>query len=448
MFAGFLLILAVLILGGVIATLGDRIGTKIGKKRLSLFNLRPRYTATLVTICTGMMIAGVSMGLILLVSDRIRVALFTYDQLQADLSNASRQKEAAEGELNKAATQRVEAQRLLRLALTERTRAEANLSEINRELTEAKRQQATGQQKLIETQGQLKTLESQKQNLLKDEAALKTALQSLKGERRNLIATLNRSRVTLARLQRQQSWLAALIEKQGEDLNTYKTGIGILSSNVDNLRSGDVIFQSNQTVAMARVPGGLPLPKVQEIFDSLLSGIDLEARKAGARPEGGSGNAVLIYPTEVRRLLAQLAAPGTHAVQIFAVDNSLRGEPLWVQGRVVPNRLLFHEGEVIASRQFDETVLKKESELNKRLIELFGDANLQARRAGILTGRDAKVGEFSELDLQQLLSELKSKPTDDPITIQAISKQDVYTIGPLKLMLVAVQNGRVISRAG
>lgn len=38
--AGYILVLAVLILGGAIATLGDRLGTKVGKARLSLFNLQ------------------------------------------------------------------------------------------------------------------------------------------------------------------------------------------------------------------------------------------------------------------------------------------------------------------------------------------------------------------------------------------------------------------------
>ena len=41
MTTGYILILATLLLGGVIATVGDRLGTKVGKARLSLFNLRP-----------------------------------------------------------------------------------------------------------------------------------------------------------------------------------------------------------------------------------------------------------------------------------------------------------------------------------------------------------------------------------------------------------------------
>jgi uncharacterized protein (DUF3084 family) len=60
--SGYILVLAVLLLGGVIATLGDRIGMKVGKARLSLFNLRPRQTATLVSIATGSVISASTPG--------------------------------------------------------------------------------------------------------------------------------------------------------------------------------------------------------------------------------------------------------------------------------------------------------------------------------------------------------------------------------------------------
>ena len=47
---GIVLIAVLVATGGIIAFIGDRLGTKIGKKRLSLFGLRPRYTSTIVTI--------------------------------------------------------------------------------------------------------------------------------------------------------------------------------------------------------------------------------------------------------------------------------------------------------------------------------------------------------------------------------------------------------------
>jgi len=57
MTSGYILIAAIFLLGGIVAVFGDRVGTKIGKARLRLFNLRPRQTATVITWVTGMLIS-------------------------------------------------------------------------------------------------------------------------------------------------------------------------------------------------------------------------------------------------------------------------------------------------------------------------------------------------------------------------------------------------------
>ena len=66
--SGWLLIIALLVLGGVLSALGDRLGSRVGKARLSLFNMRPRRTAVLITVLTGSLISALSLGLMLLVS--------------------------------------------------------------------------------------------------------------------------------------------------------------------------------------------------------------------------------------------------------------------------------------------------------------------------------------------------------------------------------------------
>ncbi len=85
---GWLLILALLVLGGVLSTFGDRLGTRVGKARLSIFNLRPRRTAVLITVFTGSLISALSLGLMLLVSRQLRVGLFELDDLQEKLQTS------------------------------------------------------------------------------------------------------------------------------------------------------------------------------------------------------------------------------------------------------------------------------------------------------------------------------------------------------------------------
>ena len=85
---GWLLIIFLLVLGGILSTLGDFIGTKIGKARLSIFKLRPRRTAVLITILTGSFISSLSLSLILLVDRQLRVGLFRLNDLQTELNNS------------------------------------------------------------------------------------------------------------------------------------------------------------------------------------------------------------------------------------------------------------------------------------------------------------------------------------------------------------------------
>ena len=72
----WILIVFLIFLGGLIAPFGDLLGTKIGKSRFSILKLRPKKTATIVTIITGGFISSISIGLLILVSEEFRQRLF------------------------------------------------------------------------------------------------------------------------------------------------------------------------------------------------------------------------------------------------------------------------------------------------------------------------------------------------------------------------------------
>ena len=48
MFIGIAMFFVLMLMGGLIAFLGDKIGSKVGKKRMTLFGLRPKYTSCLL----------------------------------------------------------------------------------------------------------------------------------------------------------------------------------------------------------------------------------------------------------------------------------------------------------------------------------------------------------------------------------------------------------------
>ena len=87
----WILIVFLIILGGLIAPFGDLLGTKIGKSRFSIFKLRPKKTATIITIITGGFISAISIGLLLLVSEEFRQRLFVdIPFLQKTLDNSKK----------------------------------------------------------------------------------------------------------------------------------------------------------------------------------------------------------------------------------------------------------------------------------------------------------------------------------------------------------------------
>ncbi len=78
-------IFVLMVISGVIAYLGDVLGTYVGKKRLTVFGLRPRITALVVAISTGILITMLTLGVSAIISEDVRIALFSMDELRRDI---------------------------------------------------------------------------------------------------------------------------------------------------------------------------------------------------------------------------------------------------------------------------------------------------------------------------------------------------------------------------
>jgi len=87
-------VLLVMAIAGGIAYVGDRVGHQVGRKRLTLFNIRPRYTSTIIAIGTGMTIAlVVTLGAIL-ASQEVKTAFFKLSSINAQIADLqARQRE-------------------------------------------------------------------------------------------------------------------------------------------------------------------------------------------------------------------------------------------------------------------------------------------------------------------------------------------------------------------
>jgi uncharacterized protein (DUF3084 family) len=80
------LIPTLILVSGLVAFVGNLVGRNIGRRRLAIFGLRPRHTAQLVTVITGMLITVVTLAVVLLVSNDARQALFHLQEVRRQVA--------------------------------------------------------------------------------------------------------------------------------------------------------------------------------------------------------------------------------------------------------------------------------------------------------------------------------------------------------------------------
>ncbi|WP_287129056.1 DUF3084 domain-containing protein [Candidatus Cyanaurora vandensis] len=417
--SGYLLILTILLLGSGIAALGDRLGFKVGKARLSVFGLRPKYTAVVVTLLTGFTVSAVTIGVILLVNEQVRVGLFELDTLLNNLQQAKTQQAAVRQELTTARTQQA--------------RAEQQLRQINQQLQQAQTQQKAAearrqalQQGIIAIQRQAETAEAASQRKL---AQAQNQVQALKTEE---IRLLNRQKALLVR-NKQLSQSLAFSSARYLDLRNKASEL---------VNYGDFIFQAGDVVSAGIVRTGLTSAQQQAALDNLFFLAEQDIRKQGSAPYG-TDRALLIPAEVVAQLRKALTTEQASIVQLIATRNILRGEPTLVTARVLPNSVLFGSGEVMATQRL--TLPRSESELRVTVEQLFEQASRKARDKGIFSTARGDVGYFPAEALDQLVRDLQRYQGE--VVVQAVANQDIYRIGPLTLSLVGLQDGRVITRA-
>ncbi|HLI95675.1 MAG TPA: DUF3084 domain-containing protein [Candidatus Baltobacteraceae bacterium] len=82
------IVIFIVVLAGVIAYLGDRVGHQVGRRRLTLFNIRPRYTSTIIAVGTGMLIALIITLVAIFASNQVKTAFFRLNAINREIAAA------------------------------------------------------------------------------------------------------------------------------------------------------------------------------------------------------------------------------------------------------------------------------------------------------------------------------------------------------------------------
>jgi len=550
MTAGYILVFVILVLGGVIATVSDRLGTKVGKARLSLFKLRPRDTAVVVTVMAGSILSALTLGILFATSKPLRTGVFRIDEIQKRLNNARR-------EINQATQEKNRVESELARARAAQAQARANLEQINQSLQAANAEQARTQTKLNSLRAQLNSVQAAKskteqqlsqveaaksqteeqlssvqaaksrteeqlklvetarsttqaqldrtENQLKTVSAQKTTLGSeiaqLQEERQQLIEQREQVKTQIAQRDREiakrereiakrdaeivdrneliaqrdkeiaqrvqnlaerdrtiverdkviaeREALLETLAQQQTQLEQQQTllqqQVQVLERDFQAIREGTVAIRRGQILAAGVVriiePG-----MASRAIDRLLQ----EANKTTVglmQPENKKvrNQIIQITKAEIDQLISQVKDGQDYVVRIVAGANYLRQEKvIKVFAEAEINRVVFRAGDVIAGVAVDPVTLTDE-QVRQQLLQLIEACQFRARLIGVVGGR-VQVADSQIETLAGFIERLQQY--EKPLDVQAIAADVTYIAGPLKIDLVALENGAVVFRTG
>ncbi|MDA0291986.1 MAG: DUF3084 domain-containing protein [Cyanobacteria bacterium] len=388
---GWLLILAVLLLGGVLATIGDRLGSRIGKARLSLFRLRPRSTAVLITVLTGSLISALTLGLMLAISEQLRIGLFQLDKIESKLSNARKNLDFSVVQLSRSEKQLNKARKDVAIADQGRAAARLQLQQVQARAIQLRAE-------LTPLQARRKVLEQERDRLGEDV------------KRRDAELRVLQQRTSLGQQELKQ-----------------------LEGKVLALRSGDVVLSTGQALTTARI--AIPQQRlVKKATEDLLREANLRAFEQVLPGQQPNRQLLLIPRSEVAKVEQALSNGATWVVSIRSAGNVLRGETqVLAFADVRPNQKVVSKGEVLASISFDPNE-RSPQQVQARLNLLLAAARTETLRQGSL----APAIQFDVEAFKKAGRALSEQRGRRPVLLQVVSARDSDTADPVLVELRGV----------
>lgn len=385
---GIMLIVVLVLTGGVIAFIGDRLGSKVGKKKLSLFGMRPKHTSILVTIITGILITTVTFGILAIASKDVRTALFGMEKLKTELSDKQR-------------------------ALEDTSTA---LLTVKDDLTSIKKEYTKSKQELEVTQEDLTKAEEAAKVLRKEQQALQSRNQELWADNQNLMDT-------------NQSLVANNEALMVDNANLEKTNSD-LQENIENIRERPIIYRVGELLASGIIKKTDDPQKIQNDLSQIMELANSKiVDKLG---QEGSKEGVWIYPLEYQEAIEKLKkAQSDTVIRLIVAANLVKGDPVLTNLELHPNRTIYQKDELIYQKVYNVEIDGSNSEM--LISDFLRNVNATAVNNGILpnplTGTVGVINGNQVYAIEKALAENRG----NNILISAFAVNDTEVLGPLRL---------------
>lgn len=390
-----MLIVVLVLTGGVIAFIGDRLGSKVGKKKLSLFGLRPKHTSILVTIITGILITTVTFGILAIASKDVRTALFGMNKLKAELNEKQSMLEEASGAL----------------------------VNVKNDLNTTKEEYAKSKKDLEETQEDLEIAQQAAELLRQEQVALQNRNQELWLDNQTLIEH-NQS---LA--ENNQFLLANNESLKADNLELEKTN-NDLQEGIENIRERPIIYRVGELLASGVIKKTDDPVKIQNDLNQIIALANSKIiDRLGTE---GSKDGVWIYPIEYQKAMDRLKqAKGDTVIRLIVAANLVKGDPVLTELEMHPNRVVYQENEFVYQKIYNVPIDGSNSEM--LISDFLRNVNMTAINNGILpnplTGTVGVINGNQIYAIEKALAENRGKD----VLISAFAAADTEVLGPLRL---------------
>lgn len=375
---GIRLIIIMAVVGGFIAYVADKMGSRIGKRKMSVFGLRPKYTALLLTVVSGIMISVLTIGVMAVASDSARTALFGMEKLQRELLSLNGEKQAAAEALDKA-----------KLDIEGKNKAIGLLDE------------------------QIKTSE-------REQAAMETRLADINGK-------YGQAQAEVAQLTESKKTLNAEIAELEE--STERLRKGLLT-----LREGKVFYRAGEVVYAGIMRGGLQHEEnVAQVNWLLKSANEAVLQRLQIKPEQEDLQIIWISSRSVENAVEVLdKSKANKLFRLRTYANIILGELVACDIEIADNNLIFAKDELICSEEYD---LSSGGASNDAVLMTFlSQVNHRAVEAGVLP--DPITGKVGSMDAATMIEASNNmRRLSGRVLVQAYARTDITTAGPVLVRL-------------
>lgn len=375
---GIRLMIIMAVVGGLIAYLADKMGSKIGKKKMSVFGLRPKHTALLLTVASGVVISFLSILTVTISSQSARTALFGMEKIQAELAVLNKEKETATKALEEAKGNVKTQNEIIEL-----------LDKDIKKSTEAKKQ---AEAQLHGVQGKY--------------ALAKMEVKSLSDAKANLANEVKDLEATTERL------------RQG----------------IVNMREGQVYYRAGEVVYAAVLRGGMSDEENREQVLWLLQNANESAlqRLGELKPEKPV-QVIWVSQEMVDEVMTLLSKSNeNYLCRLRTHANIIVGELVACEMELVPNKLIYEDGEEICSAEYN--LVEHPMPADAVVMAFLANVNHSAVTKGVLS--DPVTGKVGTLDAETMVMTSNAiKNATGAFKITAYAKGDVFTAGPVRISM-------------